>query len=79
MNARTGRRGTDKRRLPDLPSLPDPRELIDRAMDAFLALCLGRETCRVFRLNRCTDIDLVPSADVVAPVPIREIIQEGIA
>jgi len=39
---------------------------------AFTALCLGREECRTFRLDRCLAVELVASATVLMPAPISE-------
>lgn len=38
----------------------------------FTALCLGREECRTFRLDRCESIELRNAADFVMPVAIAE-------
>lgn len=40
---------------------------------AILALCLCRETPRRFELERCSDVQLLSSNDVLMPVPIRVI------
>lgn len=40
---------------------------------ALLALCLCRETPRRFELERCSEVRLLSSNDVLMPVPIRVI------
>jgi predicted DNA-binding transcriptional regulator YafY len=40
---------------------------------ALLALCLCRETPRRFELERCSEVRLISSNDVLMPVPIRVI------
>jgi predicted DNA-binding transcriptional regulator YafY len=40
---------------------------------ALLALCLCRETPRRFELERCSEVRLMSSNDVLMPVPIRVI------
>jgi predicted DNA-binding transcriptional regulator YafY len=40
---------------------------------ALLALCLCRETPRRFDLERCSEVRLLNSNDVLMPVPIRVI------
>ncbi|MEM6468777.1 MAG: hypothetical protein AAF802_04355 [Planctomycetota bacterium] len=39
--------------------------------DRLLALCLCREEPRQFYLSRCKDVELVPSSDVIMPMPMR--------
>lgn len=39
----------------------------------FLALCLSREEPRQFYLDRCSNPRLIPAAEVLMPVPIREL------
>ena len=39
--------------------------------DSILVLCLAREECRLLKLDRCSDIELVPAADVLMPVAIE--------
>jgi predicted DNA-binding transcriptional regulator YafY len=38
---------------------------------AFTALCLGREGCRTFRIDRCESAELKPAGDVLMPVAIE--------
>lgn len=38
-----------------------------------LALCLCREESRQFNLSQCSNITLLPAADVLMPVPMRVI------
>lgn len=38
---------------------------------AFTALCLGREECRTFRMDRIVSAELVSAADVLMPEQIR--------
>lgn len=44
-----------------------------RKRDAFVALCLGREACRTFRLDRCQNILVGRASDVLMPVNIETI------
>ena len=37
--------------------------------ERFLALCLCAEACRQFRVDRCSQIRLVPAHEYVMPVP----------
>lgn len=39
----------------------------------FLAMCLGREEPRAFRLGKCSDVTRKNAADHMMPVPIVEI------
>lgn len=41
-----------------------------RSGDAFVALCLCREECRTFRVDRCSDMEMVESDKVLMPVAI---------
>ena len=41
--------------------------------DRFLGLCLCREEPRQFYLNRCSDIRLIPAAEVIMPVPMQSV------
>lgn len=41
--------------------------------DAVLALCLGRETPRTFKLAKFKNTKLVPADQVLMPAPIKEI------
>jgi predicted DNA-binding transcriptional regulator YafY len=41
--------------------------------DRVLALCLGRESCRVFCLENILEATLQPSHEVVAPVAVVEV------
>ena len=40
--------------------------------DRFLALCLCREAPRQFQISRCESVRLIPSAEVLMPMPIHE-------
>jgi predicted DNA-binding transcriptional regulator YafY len=40
---------------------------------AFSALCLCREEPRTFKIERCEEIELLKSDDVLAPVQIEEL------
>ncbi|QDT58845.1 hypothetical protein SV7mr_13460 [Stieleria bergensis] len=41
--------------------------------DRMLALCLCREEPRQFYLSRCSDVRLVPAAEVMMPMPIQTV------
>ncbi|MCA9140431.1 MAG: hypothetical protein KDB00_26855 [Planctomycetales bacterium] len=41
--------------------------------DRFLGLCLCREEPRQFYLNRCTEVRLIPAAEVIMPMPMQTI------
>ena len=40
---------------------------------AMLALCLCREDCRRFDLERCSDVELLDANDVLMPVELKEL------
>jgi predicted DNA-binding transcriptional regulator YafY len=37
----------------------------------FLGLCLSREECRQFYLNRCRDLEVIPAHECLMPLPIE--------
>ena len=41
--------------------------------DRFLGLCLCREEPRQFYLSRCSDVRLIPAAEVIMPVPMQTV------
>lgn len=41
--------------------------------DRFLGLCLCREEPRQFYMDRCEDVRLIPSVEVIMPMPMQEI------
>lgn len=41
--------------------------------DRFLGLCLCREEPRQFYLSRCSDVRLIPAAEVIMPVPMQSV------
>lgn len=41
--------------------------------DRFLALCLCREEPRQFYLSRCSEVRLIPAAEVIMPMPMEAI------
>lgn len=44
-----------------------------QARDCFRGLCLSRENYRLFKLNRVSDLELVPAADLTMPIEINSI------
>jgi predicted DNA-binding transcriptional regulator YafY len=38
--------------------------------DRFLGLCLCREECRQFYLNRCSDLEIKPASECLMPLPM---------
>ena len=45
--------------------------------DAVLALCLAREECRLFKLEQVSQVELVRSSDVLMPVEIITLEDQG--
>ena len=47
------------------------------ASDRFLALCLCREEPRQFYLSRCSDVRLIPAAEVIMPMPMESLCESA--
>lgn len=41
--------------------------------DKVLVMCLGRTEPRLLKLDRCSDLELVPASDVLMPMPISTV------
>jgi len=46
---------------------------LDDKANQFRALCLGREEPRHFVTERCSDVELIHSAEVLMPMPIEQV------
>lgn len=49
-----------------------PVRWLNRLQQAFTAVCLGREGCRTFRVDRCEAVELKRASDCLMPVEIRD-------